>query len=516
MDHVVASQEPVFALLGNPATYGGHSVKRVDTHAAVLFLTHDHVYKVKRAVRFPFLDYSTLEKRKAACEAEIEVNRPYAPDLYLRVVPITQDMNGQLSLDGRGVPVDWAVQMRRFNESQTLDHLADERKIDAVLADALGRVVAAAHKEAPPVDPAPWIGAIRSYIEEHVTAFGESPKVFPSAEVEALAEASRAAYVRIRPLLVERAKRGLIRHIHGDLHLGNIVLILGRPVLFDAIEFSPIIASGDVLYDLAFLLMDLCERRLGGAANVVFNRYFAQTRRDIDLDALAALPYYLSMRAAIRAKVTAARLEQAADDDRPYIARQARTYFDWANRFIAPAPPTLVAVGGLSGTGKTALASALAADCPPAPGALVLRSDVERKAFFGKNEDETLPEEAYTPEMTARIYCLIADKARRALAAGQSVVLDAMFARPGERTAARRSAEVLGVRFQGLFLQAPLDTRLARIAKRREEDDDASDADVVVARRQEQYDLGALDWARVDASGTPEDTLARARRAVGA
>src|SRR6266850_7298679 len=126
MNHVVGSQEQVFALLANPATHGGQSVKRVDTHAAVLFLTREQAFKVKRAVQFPFLDYSTLDKRKAACEAELEVNRPYAPDIYLRVVPITEDTVGQLALDGRGVPVEWAVEMRRFNESMTLDHLADE------------------------------------------------------------------------------------------------------------------------------------------------------------------------------------------------------------------------------------------------------------------------------------------------------------------------------------------------------------------------------------------------------
>jgi aminoglycoside phosphotransferase family enzyme/predicted kinase len=511
MNHVVESQEQVLALLANPATHGGHGVKRVDTHAAVVFLTRDNAFKVKRAVRFPFLDYSTLELRKAACDAEIEVNRPYAPDIYLRVVPITQDMNGQLALDGRGVPVEWAVQMRRFNESQTLDHLADERRIDGTMGDALGRAVAAAHREASPVEPGPWIDAIRTYIDEHVAAFAEAPDVFPAAEVEALADASRAAYVRIRPLLIERGRQGFIRHVHGDLHLSNIVLILGRPVLFDAIEFSPLIASGDVLYDLAFLLMDLVERRLGAPANVVLNRYFTETRRDDDLDALAALPFYLSMRAAIRAKVTAARIEQSDAEARPYIARQARGYFDWARRFIAPAPPMLLAVGGLSGTGKSALARAIAPDCAPQPGALVLRSDVERKALFGKAEDAPLPAEAYAPEVTARIYCTLADKARRALAAGQSVILDAVFAKPKERVVVRQSAEILGVPFRGLFLDADLDTRLARVAAR---DEDASDADTAVARAQERYELGAIDWTRIDASKTPDETLAQARRAI--
>src|SRR4051812_18551327 len=311
MNHVVESQEPVFALLADPATHGGESVKRVDTHAAVLFLGRERVLKVKRAVRFPFLDFSSVQKRKAACEAELEVNRAYAPEIYRRIVPITREADGRLALDGRGTPVEWAVEMARFDETCTLDHLAVAGRIDAALADALGCTIAAVHARAPAVEPAPWIAAIFAYIDEHVTAFAEIPDVFPAAEVAALARAGRGAYKRIHPLLVARGQRGLIRRIHGDLHLGNIVLLDDQPVLFDAIEFSPLIASGDVLYDLAFLLMDMVERGLGSAANIVLNRYLLSTQRSDDLDALAALPFYLSMRAAIRAKVTAARLEQA-------------------------------------------------------------------------------------------------------------------------------------------------------------------------------------------------------------
>ena len=336
-------------------------------------------------------------------------------------------------------------------------------------------------------------------------------QVFPPAEVAALAQASRAAYDRVRPLLIDRGARGLIRRIHGDLHLGNIVLIDGSPVLFDAIEFSPLIASGDVLYDLAFLLMDLTERGLGQVANIVLNRYFAQTQRAEDFDALAALPLYLSMRAQIRANVTAARLGQAEESKHADIAATAKKYFDWARHFITPAAPVLVAVGGFSGTGKSVLARALAPGLAPAPGAVVLRSDVERKALFGTAEAEPLPPEAYSEPVTARVYATITDKARRAAAAGHSVIIDAVFARQGERVAVERSGTVIGVRFRGLFLEADVATRVARVESR---DRDASDADASVARTQEDYDLGALDWLRIDATGTPEATLKRATDAL--
>jgi uncharacterized protein len=505
------SQEPVFALLADPATHGGAEVKRIDTHAASVFLAGTRALKVKRAVRFPFLDYSTLERRKRACEAELELNRVFAPDIYRRVMPITRAADGRLALDGAGTPVEWGVEMRRLDENATLDRLADAGKIDLELADALGRAAAAAHAAAPAVEAQPWIAALADYIGQNDTAFREMPELFPPGQVATVTEASRAAHARLGPLLVERGRRGLIRRGHGDLHLGNIVLLDGRPVLFDAIEFDPLVAAGDVLYDLAFLLMDLVERGLLTPANVVLNRYLVGTARTEDLDALAALPLFMSVRAAIRSKVTAARLPRADAATAAAIERRAFNYFDLAWSLMQRRPAALIAVGGLSGAGKSLLARALAPDLNPAPGAVVLRTDVGRKALLGRHEHDKLPEAAYAPEVTARVYATVADKARRAVAAGHSVIVDAVFAKPWERAVVEQSARVLGVAFYGLFLEADLATRLTRVGMRSR---DASDADAAVARAQESYDLGALDWARVDAGGTPGRTLGGARLAL--
>jgi hypothetical protein len=289
-------------------------------------------------------------------------------------------------------------------------------------------------------------------------------------------------------------------------------LIDGRPLPFDAIEFDPMIAAGDVLYDLAFLLMDLVERGLKRPANLVLNRYLSQTGRDEDLDGLAALPLFMSLRAAIRAKVVAAQMRHADTGRRMELGESAKVYFDLALRLLAPPSPVLVAIGGLSGTGKSTLTRALAPYLAPEPGAVIARSDVERKKLFGVDETERLPEEAYGADVNATVYARVYDKADRVLAARSSAIADAVFARADERAAIADVATRNGARFHGIFLVADLDQRLERIGGRVS---DASDADTSVVRWQDRQPLDDIDWVRIDASGSIEDTLKKACAAVG-
>jgi aminoglycoside phosphotransferase family enzyme/predicted kinase len=500
-----ASQQQVFSFLTDPATHGGRAVQRIDTHAASVFLAGDDAFKVKRAVRYPYLDFSTLEKRKAALEVELDVNRAFAPQIYIGVVPIMRRPGDKLALGGDGVPVEWALRMRRFDETQTLDHLAAAGLLDAGLAAATAEAIVASHDAAAICRVAAWPQSVPALIAGNTGAF-VAAGCFAADQVQALDRDSGAAFARLSDLLAKRRDAGFVRRCHGDLHLANIVRIAGRPVLFDALEFDAAMATTDVLYDLAFVLMDLISYGRCAAANIMLNSYLAATSLD-NLDALSMLPLFLSIRAAIRANVLLARLDRWGSDSADIKAR-AETYFRLAGRLIAPAKPRLIAVGGLSGTGKSVLARALAPDIAPMPGAVLLRSDVLRKRQFAMRETDCLPAEAYRPEVTAKIYATLAEHAGRVLAAGHSVVVDAVFARPSERAAIAAVARGVSVAFTGLFLEADTTIRAARVASRR---NDASDATAEVARQQDGYDLGAMDWIPIDASGAPEQTLARSR-----
>lgn len=497
------AQSDVIEFLERAESRGG-AVRRIDTHAASVFLGPKRALKIKRPVRFAFLDFSTLQKRKSACEAEIEVNKPYAPQIYRGVVAITRGADGGLEIGGNGEPVEYAVEMNRFDETQTLDHLAEAGQLDAAIADKLGRAVAAAHDKAPALKDANFAATLDRIVTDNIDELKQSSDLFAPVDVEALDAASREALQRLSPLLTKRESAGYVRRCHGDLHLGNIVLIDGAPVLFDALEFDPRLATIDLFYDLAFLLMDMIARKLTPQANIVLNRYLTERADDNDLDALALLPLLMSVRAAIRAKVTAARPQRDQA-----MEKSARDYLALALRLLRPAQAMLVATGGLSGTGKSLLARALCPAIEPLPGAVLLRSDVIRKTMFGKAETDKLPPQAYSAEATAEVYATLAAKARRVLAAGHSAIADAVFARAGERAAI---GKIKPAAFHGLFLTADLDTRVARVGSRK---NDASDADAKIARAQERYDLGALDWHEIDASGSPEQTLTRARKALG-
>lgn len=494
-----ADQADIFAFLQDPRTHGlRESVTRIDTHGAAVFLAGPDVYKVKRAVHFPFMDFSTLEKRHTACEAEIVVNRTNAPGLYLGVVPITLDDAG-FRLDGKGPVVEWAVHLRRFDEGATLDRLADKAPLGSDLTDRLARAVLAAHQAAPRRDGDTATRVLRRLLTETVDELGQASDAFPREAVSAFGSELIGAFDRAEPLLLQRAAQGQVRRCHGDLHLGNLVLIDGAPVLFDAIEFDDAIATSDILYDLAFLIMDLCERGRRADANRLLNRYVSLSADEaLQIEGLAALPLFLSLRASIRAKVIAARLRQSPKQPSS-LHDEALAYFRAAASFLAPIAPFLIGIGGLSGTGKTSLAKELAPEIGAAPGALHLRSDVERKRLFAVAETARLPLESYRPEISAKVYARLNELAIVGLEAGRVVILDATFQQQSERDAIAEVAGKAHVPFAGIWLDGPVELLMRRVADRV---GDASDATPAIVMDQAREQVGVITWDRIDASLT--------------
>lgn len=503
--HVVADQSAVLAFLSDPKAYGRKSSPvRIDTHGAVVFLAGDDAYKMKRAVKFPFMDLSTVAKRKSACEAEIAVNAPNAPTIYIGAVPITRTEDG-LHIGGAGEPVEWLVHMRRFDERETLDHVAERGLLAPPLLAKLVPAILASHARAPLRDGAKAAESLRRYLQQNAEAYAESPALFPRERAALLTARSHELLNRSWELLIERGRSGFVRRCHGDLHLRNIVLLDGKPTLFDAVEFDDAIATGDVLYDLAFLLMDLWERGLKDEANLVLNRYLWASGEE-QIDGLSALPIFLSIRAAIRAKVIAASLPHLAEDRRETMAEEARRYFATAETFIRPSEPCLIGVGGLSGTGKTTLAGAIASRLGCPPGAVHLRSDIERKVLARVGETDRLAPSTYTQETSDAVYASLRRKAKRILAAGYSVIVDAVHSRAVERDDLATTALQAGVPFVGLWLEAPVPILIERVRTRAS---DASDATEDVVRKQAGYDVGPVHWHRLRSSGNISRLMSR-------
>jgi aminoglycoside phosphotransferase family enzyme/predicted kinase len=500
------TQRDVIDYLMDSATHGGSAVTRVETHSAIVFLAGSRALKLKRAVRFDYLDFSTEARRKAACEAEVRINRLAAPALYRGVVPVSRDASGSLALGGRGVPVDWLVDMVRFDEEGLFDRLAARGALDLELMPPLAAAIARFHEAADRRDDHGGRAGMQWVVDGNAAGFAEQGAgVLDPALCSELTRKARAEIDRVGDLLDRRRQEGLVRQCHGDLHLRNIVLLDGKPTLFDAVEFNDEIACVDVLYDLAFLLMDLWRRRLEAHANAVFNRYIVESG---DRSGLALLPLFLSCRAAVRAKTSATAAGMQQDESRARELRDVSCeYLVMARDLIEPAPPRLLAVGGFSGSGKSTLARALAPSIGRVPGAVVIRSDEVRKALSGVPAHQRLGPDGYTAQVTERVYDTVLHQAAEVLRSGHSAIADAVFARPSDREAIEAVAARTAVPFLGCWLEAAPDILAARAASR---GPDPSDAGPSIVRRQIEEGHGQLGWQILDASGAPHVVTERA------
>lgn len=504
------AQTEIVEFLSRPSSHGPEirDVERLETHGAYVFLVGDEVFKVKRAVRYPYLDFSTLEKRKSACSREVTLNRRTAPDLYLGTTAIVRDADGTLAIGGEGEVVEWAVRMRRFPQEALFDHMAGEGTISFELCRQLARKIASLHQSAE-VSSGKGSGARqgdhRGIAEGNIATFKSRPDLFPPVKVEAL-DRSLRSHLRAHAGLLERRRAdGHVRHCHGDLHLRNICMFKGEPTLFDCLEFDDDLATVDVLYDLAFLLMDMDQHALKSRANAVLNHYLEITG---ETEGLACLPLFLAQRAAVRAKVAADTNSLTVDAERKAgLAREAIGYLEAALVYTNPTPPMLIGIGGFSGSGKTRVSRALAPRLGASPGAVHLRSDQIRKALFGVAEEQKLPPESYLPEVSEQVYQIMLERGALILRAGRSVILDAVFNHPASREAAEAMGSAASVPFHGLWLEAPRDLLSKRVADRR---NDASDATIEIVQLQTRQRTGPISWQRIDASGDVETVAAKA------
>lgn len=460
------------------------------THISSLLLAGDDVFKFKRPVKLPFVDFSTAAQRRHYCEEELRLNRRTAPQLYRSVVDIA------------GEPALW---MRRFDDAQLFEVLAREGRLTAAHIDALALRIARFQATLPP-SPAGLdvAGTVQRWARDNHRELAGLVDDDLSGELSDLADWSDARGAALAPLMHARHAAGAVVEGHGDLHLGNIVWHDGRPLLFDALEFNAELRHADRIADPAFTFMDLLDHGQHGLAWRLMSQWLEAGG---DWDALPMLRWNAGYRALVRAKV--AWLQGQVDPARRRIALARRLA-------LPPAAdaPQLVLTTGLSGSGKSTVAAMLV----QALGAVRVRSDVERKRLHGLGPTARVADPAtlYNAESTARTYARLAEIARAALAGGVRVIIDAAFLRRAERDAMRRLAAEAGVRFRLVECTAPAATLAERIHQRQATMRDASDADEAVLALQQRVaePLAADEGAELLSTDGTLDHLAERVRAL--
>lgn len=503
------NQTETIAFLSDPKSYGmpvGETVAHMQTHISHVFLLDERAFKLKRSVRYPYVDYATAAIRLTACERELAFNRATAPNLYLGVRRITRGADGGLEFDGDGALVDAVVEMVRFKQADLFDRMAEENRLPATMMDPLANEIAEFHAKVEPVHAGGGAQNIAGVLDINLAGFGTS-SVFDADRVKALDTRMRARLTEHAALLDAREEAGRIGRCHGDLHLRNICLFAGQPLIFDCIEFNDQIATIDTAYDLAFVLMDLWYLGLKGHANRLLNRYFDKSG---DEEALVLLPFLMAVRAQVRAHVSATLAQQ--DEQNDHASQLAEDYFALAEALLTPAEPPFVAIGGFSGSGKSTVAALAAPHLGPPPGARILESDRVRKAQFGVAPDTRLPQSAYERDVTRLVYHQLSERAVQLAQKGCPVLADAVFSHPKRRDELEELAAASGLELQRFWLDVPAEVLRARVSAR---STGPSDATLDVLERQLSKNIGALNWTLIPAQDGPQAVAARLVELVG-
>ncbi len=477
-------QQTLLQALRDPARYP-HPVtgpEVVETHISTVFLTGDYAYKIKKPVDFGFLDFSTLEKRRHFCEEELRLNTRLAPALYLEVVPITGTPEAP-ELDGSGEPIEYAVKMRQFDQSQLFDRLLAEDAVDASLMRRVAEILADFHQRAAVAGADTPYGTPEAVFAPMAQNFEQLRGLIDDPErlkqLACLEDWTRRRFDELRPLIERRKAEGHVRECHGDVHLGNIALVDGEVTLFDGIEFNDFFRWGDVISEMAFLTMDLDDRGRHDLSAVVLDTWLGATG---DYEGVRLLRFYQVYRAMVRAKVASFRLAQPGLEahEREAVLASFQSYADLAERYTQPETPKLVLMNGVSGAGKSHVSARLAERM----GAVRLRSDVERKRLAGLRPEQSASAEPgtglYGPGMTERTYARLHEISRWLLNEGLPVIVDATFLTRAQRDHFRD----LPVAPVILRVEADEDTLRRHIEERARIGGDPSDADLRVLETQ--------------------------------
>jgi len=463
------------------------SFQLIETHISWVLLTGPYAYKIKKAVDFGFLDYSTLEKRKFQCEEELRLNRRTAPELYLEVVSIGGTLEQPLL--NKGPTIEYMVKMHQFPQQALLTQILACGKLTEPHIKALAQTIADFHASiaiTSPDSPYGTVEAISHPIHENFAQIRERISSADLLKRLQNIEANDTAFIqRERKLFEQRKRDGFIRDCHGDLHLNNILLLDGEPRLFDCIEFNPQLRIIDVVSEVAFLVMDLQEHEQPELANLLLNSYLEQSG---DYAGVRLLRFYLCYRAMVRAKVVTIRLGQSGltSQEEQEIHHAFSAYLKLAESFGESAKPHIFITHGLSGSGKTTLTSKLMRRL----GAIRIRSDVERKRLFATKDNEPdTTSNIYTDDASRLTYQRLAELTTAITKGGYPVIVDATFLEQSERERFRALAKELGLPFTILHFDAAPEVLSARIQQRTKMANDASDADLKVLQKQLQnYD----------------------------
>jgi uncharacterized protein len=477
--------DPMIQKLLEPEAYPHpvHEVRLLETHISWVILTGEYAYKIKKPVNLGFVDFTTFERRLHFCEEELRLNRRLAPELYLGLCPIYGPRN-QATFQGTGKPIDYAVQMRQFDQSALLTTVLERGDLRSAQIDQFAAAVARFHAATRQTSAISESGTPTVIEAEAIENLDVLAKIAEFTEtVRQLREWTNGEFLRLRAWLHHRHDAGFVRECHGDLHLGNLVLLEDRICAFDCLEFNPALRWTDVIAEIAFLVMDLQERGRPDLARRFLNRWLEETG---DYDGLTGWRWYLIYRALVRAKVAVLRLQQLEIEsaERQRIHQLAGEYLQLAMTWINPSKPVVIAMHGLSGSGKSVVSEWICRQFR----ALGVRSDVERKRLFGQwgvGSKSKLAGDMYSSPVTEKVYReILAPHVRCILNAGFAAVVDAANLHQWQRQLFREVAQQRGLEFLIVDVRATSATLRQRLIQRQVDATDPSDADVSVLELQ--------------------------------